>query len=345
MSYTLSFDASLKMTNSNNFGDYFNHFARELNETEINHSNQDINKTKTNQNVTMIFDREKNEFVTATSHDDIENAILTRLSDVIDLENQTYKKTWKKVRKDAVLSVGMILQLDPQYFKDLKTKGKNETEIEKEIQKSTKIMLKMAQKRFGKQNIVAYSLHLDETNPHLHLIFVPVTKDCRLSQKDFIDKPKLLQIHKEFRTEMRTKGYDIDMNRKTVANAKRLSEEDYKTFKDAENVLKQIEAEREALEQQKREFEQNTALQKQLLVEKEAELREKEKQIQNSDSAKLQRAYAYTRNFTQKQKDGSTKTLEQMIKDNEALYQKNMRDIEALPDVFTQQQTKQRYLS
>jgi len=39
-------------------------------------------------------------------------------------------------------------------------------------------------KEFGKENIVRFTLHLDEKTPHLHVVAVPLTKDGRLSAKE-----------------------------------------------------------------------------------------------------------------------------------------------------------------
>ena len=39
-------------------------------------------------------------------------------------------------------------------------------------------------KRFGAENIIDFVVHLDETNPHIHCIIVPLTRDGRLSCTD-----------------------------------------------------------------------------------------------------------------------------------------------------------------
>ncbi len=41
-------------------------------------------------------------------------------------------------------------------------------------------------KRVGRQNIISAVVHMDEKTPHLHLTFVPLTKDGRLSAKDIL---------------------------------------------------------------------------------------------------------------------------------------------------------------
>ena len=44
--------------------------------------------------------------------------------------------------------------------------------------------------RVGQENIVSAVVHLDEATPHMHLCFVPLTKDGRLSSKEIVGGPK-----------------------------------------------------------------------------------------------------------------------------------------------------------
>jgi len=52
-------------------------------------------------------------------------------------------------------------------------------------------------KTFGEENIISAVVHMDEANPHMHLCFVPITKDNRLSSKDLIGGPKGLSKHQD----------------------------------------------------------------------------------------------------------------------------------------------------
>lgn len=52
-------------------------------------------------------------------------------------------------------------------------------------------------KTFGEQNILSAVVHTDEENPHMHICFVPITKDNRLSSKDLIGGPKGLVKHQD----------------------------------------------------------------------------------------------------------------------------------------------------
>lgn len=50
-----------------------------------------------------------------------------------------------------------------------------------------------AVKRFGEENIIAATVHMDEETPHMHLDFVPLTADGRLSAKSVLGGRKEMQ--------------------------------------------------------------------------------------------------------------------------------------------------------
>jgi hypothetical protein len=52
---------------------------------------------------------------------------------------------------------------------------------------------RFAEEMYGADNIVRFTLHLDEKTPHIHCIIVNLTKDGRLSAKDILGNPKELQ--------------------------------------------------------------------------------------------------------------------------------------------------------
>ena len=45
---------------------------------------------------------------------------------------------------------------------------------------------------FGKENIISAVVHMDETTPHMHLCFVPITKEGKLSAKTMLGNQKSL---------------------------------------------------------------------------------------------------------------------------------------------------------
>lgn len=95
----------------------------------------------------------------------------------------------KAVRKDAVKMVEATVQLGGDI-----TKESEEMQIEalKEAYEELKEM-------YGEENIISAVIHVDETTPHLHCDFVPLTKRGNLSAKDVIgDKKKMRRTQEKF---------------------------------------------------------------------------------------------------------------------------------------------------
>ena len=66
-------------------------------------------------------------------------------------------------------------------------------ELEKngQITEWAKQSQKLAEDMFGKENIVRFTLHMDERTPHIHCVFVPITEDGRLSAKEILSRKNL----------------------------------------------------------------------------------------------------------------------------------------------------------
>ena len=95
----------------------------------------------------------------------------------------------KAIRKDAVKMVEATVQLGGDI-----TKESEEMQIEalKEAYEELKAM-------YGEENIISAVIHVDETTPHLHCDFVPLTKRGNLSAKDVIgDKKKMRRTQEKF---------------------------------------------------------------------------------------------------------------------------------------------------
>lgn len=93
-----------------------------------------------------------------------------------------------KRRKDAVLCIEYLITASPEWFKA--TAPKTQTAY-------FTAALRWLRERHGKDNIVCVNAQHDETSPHLVVYVVPLTKDGRLSAKDFLGGRKVL-------TEMQT---------------------------------------------------------------------------------------------------------------------------------------------
>lgn len=83
----------------------------------------------------------------------------------------------EKRRKDAVLVVEYVMSTSPEWWKNAMPAHKQEWQ-----EKS----LEWLQNKYGAENIITATMHHDEKTPHLSAFVVPITKDGRLSAKEFI---------------------------------------------------------------------------------------------------------------------------------------------------------------
>ena len=88
-----------------------------------------------------------------------------------------------RTRKDSTRFVDTLVTASPEFFK-----GKSPKEIQAFFQRVADFLIG----RVGKENIVSAVVHMDEKTPHLHLCFVPLTADGRLSAKEIIGNRKNL---------------------------------------------------------------------------------------------------------------------------------------------------------
>ena len=85
----------------------------------------------------------------------------------------------KKIAKDAVKLVEVNLTGSHERMKEIEsTPG--------ELQKWVQANYDFACEKYGKDNIIRFSLHRDETTPHIHCVVVPLTPDGRLSAKEVV---------------------------------------------------------------------------------------------------------------------------------------------------------------
>ena len=88
-----------------------------------------------------------------------------------------------RVRSDSVRIVETLITASPEFFED-----KSEQEIRAFFQHAVDFL----KNELGEDRLIAAPVHMDEKTPHMHLSFVPITKDGRLSAKDIIGNRKSL---------------------------------------------------------------------------------------------------------------------------------------------------------
>ena len=93
----------------------------------------------------------------------------------------------RKVRSDAVYLCSFVLTASPEFFR-VSTKEKQYTFF--------RDCVKFFQDKYGEENVLSAIVHMDETNPHLHLNLIPITHG-KLCAKDLFDG-KLVALQTEF---------------------------------------------------------------------------------------------------------------------------------------------------
>ena len=88
-----------------------------------------------------------------------------------------------RTRKDSVRVVEVLVTASPEFFK-----GKKRAEVRAFFEEAVRFI----EKYQGKSTIISAVVHMDEKTPHMHLSFVPLTRDKRLSAKDIVGNKKKL---------------------------------------------------------------------------------------------------------------------------------------------------------
>jgi len=116
--------------------------------------------------------------------------------------NRLIREKGCKARKDSVRMVETLITASPEFFA-----GKKPAEV-KEFFEHALEFLKTKQ---SVETIVSAVVHVDEKTPHMHLCFVPITADGRLSAKEIVgNKKKLTQWQDEFWSYMVKKYPDFE---------------------------------------------------------------------------------------------------------------------------------------
>ena len=107
-----------------------------------------------------------------------------------------------RTRSDSVRVVEALVTASPEFFK-----GKKKAEVRAYFNEALDFM----QKHQSKDTIISAVVHMDEKTPHMHLCFVPLTKDKRLSAKEIVgNKKKLTWWQDEFWKHMVGKYPDLE---------------------------------------------------------------------------------------------------------------------------------------
>ena len=134
-------------------------------------------------------------------------------------------------RKDSVVLQDAIVTATPEWINALNLNEQREF-FERGYEFFTKT--------FGEENMISAVVHMDEANPHMHISFVPITKDNRLSSKDIIGGPRgLVKLQDDFHAHMHERFPDLSrgISRK-ITQRKHIPTEFYKN---ADNLMSHYE--------------------------------------------------------------------------------------------------------
>ena len=110
------------------------------------------------------------------------------------LIRKRFEEVGCRTRKDSVVLQDSICTASPEFFQ-----GKTSRETEDFFRLAYKFYVKT----FGEENILSAVVHLDERTPHMHVCFVPITKDGKLSSKTLIGGPAgLVKLQDDFFSHM-----------------------------------------------------------------------------------------------------------------------------------------------
>lgn len=164
----------------------------------VSHTNKDIDWTKTHENIDLLQQQER--FRTVVNNR------------IAELELK------RAPRSDATVMCQCLVTSDKEFF-DKMTREEQTEYFKKSFE--------FIKKRYGAENLVSATIHYDERTPHMHVNFVPVTKDGRLSAKDLFSPKSLRELQNDYNRFVREQGYDLERGDHD-SKKKHLEVEEYK---------------------------------------------------------------------------------------------------------------------
>jgi len=143
-----------------------------------------------------------------------------------------------RTRKDSTRFVDTLITASPEFFK-----GKSPKETAAFFQRAADFLIE----RVGRDNIVSAVVHMDEKTPHMHLTFVPLTEDNRLSAKEILgNRASLSRWQDDFHACMVEKYPDLERGESALQTGRKHIPT--RLFKQAVSLSKQARAIETALD-------------------------------------------------------------------------------------------------
>lgn len=186
------------------------------NGVETQHSNERIVPERTHLNESWMW--VDGQQVALTDSRQITDELDSRLENAGG--TRTNKKTGEvrriALQKNAKVVRDMVLQLDPKFTRSSEWLTEEDEEVRQaETRRLLEEMIDHYGEVYGRHNLLAASLHLDETSPHVHLMVTPIDEEGRVRQESFIpagrgSRSGLSKNDRAMRDRLKTAGYDVD---------------------------------------------------------------------------------------------------------------------------------------
>ena len=139
-----------------------------------------------------------------------------------------------RVRRDSVKFVDTLVTVSPEFAKA------HEAEMPEYFNRAFDFL----KERVGEENIFSAVVHMDEKTPHMHLCFVPLTKDKRLSAKEILgNKKAMIQWQDDFYACMSERWPELERGAPAVETRRRhLTPQWYKKVTAMDAKLERLEA-------------------------------------------------------------------------------------------------------
>lgn len=140
--------------------------------------------------------------------------------------------------------------------------------------------------RYGSDNVIGATIHLDETTPHLHFDVLPLTEDGRLSARDVFSRRALIETQNDLLNHLQQSYPEVNFQRQDPNDRMFKNGQSQKDFEKLADL--QAENEKRAIELRTREVTANVMMheakrQKQQVEDDEKVLKEREKKLEGQE--------------------------------------------------------------
>lgn len=189
------------------------------------HSNEDIDQEKSNLNKEYI------------EHGSYRAEVNERI--------ERFRESSRKIRKDAVVLAEGVATASPEFFD-----GKSREEVMAYFDD----VFDFCKSEFGEQNLVHFTVHMDETTPHAHFGFTPI-KDGTLSWKNYFDGRDALRGFQNRYWERVGKQWGLERGETGSGRTHKTTQE---MKREAQREIKELDKRKECLRQEVEEMEAAT---------------------------------------------------------------------------------------